>query len=602
MTFWRVGLVYSIFAVWSYAQTPHRPAARATGNLDAIAREEARQNLLHPARIVHRPTATPRPTPSGVATPQMAPRAAADPLPEYGAFAGFPAILDRYGATPPDTGGAAGPRHVMTMLNSQVLIQSRTGDIRAGYPIGLNAFWSGLGTFTDTFDPRIVYDAGNDRWIASAGVNAATRNAALLLAVSQTGDPGGNWNLFRIDVGATGFWADYPVLGFNGNWIVICANLFRLPPQGAYDRTALFVFGKSDLYGNGSGNYVTFGDTRGEFAMVKDYDQIADTMYLMQAFGDDHPAIRISILHGAPGSEHFAAGANEIALRDSWAETAPEGDDFAPQLNSYARVDTGDSRLQNCVLRAATIWCAHTVFLPADRPNRAAVQWFQVDPASSQPIQVGRIEDTNGEIFYAFPSIAVNAANEVLVGYSRFSRSGYPGAGFALRSPADPPNTMSLQTVYKHGEAAYIGIGYDEGSNRWGDFSAAMVDPADDLTFWTIQEYAASPTQGYLGRWGTWWAQVAPPSVGMNCTYSVTAPNMAFDQAGGTASIAVDTQPGCPWMAAGDAGWLGVVSGSPGAGRGTVVISAAANSLPAALAGTVTIAGQKIAVTLGAAK
>ena len=25
---------------------------------------------------------------------------------------------------------------------------------------------------------------------------------------------------------------------------------------------------------------------------------------------------------------------------------------------------------------------------------------------------------------------------------------------------------------------------------RWGDYSATVVDPEDDTTFWTIQEYA----------------------------------------------------------------------------------------------------------------
>jgi len=188
----------------------------------------------------------------------------------------------------------------------------------------------------------------------------------------------------------------------------------------------------------------------------------------------------------------------------------------------------------------------------------------------------------------------------VLIGYSRFTRSGYPDAGFALRSASDPPNTMAMQTVYKRGEAPYIAIGYDEGSNRWGDFSAAMVDPVDDLTFWTIQEYAAAPTQGYLGRWGTWWAQVVPPSAGLSCTYSVAASNAAFDAGGGTATIAVETQAGCPWMAAGDAGWLTILSGSPGSGSGTAVFAAGANAAGAVARGTVTIAGQAVAVSVSA--
>lgn len=59
-----------------------------------------------------------------------------------------------------------------------------------------------------------------------------------------------------------------------------------------------------------------------------------------------------------------------------------------------------------------------------------------------------------------------------------------------------------------------MGRNADEGSNRWGDFSATVVDPADDVTFWTIQEYAAIPTNYYLGGWATWWAAISVVSEG----------------------------------------------------------------------------------------
>jgi hypothetical protein len=55
--------------------------------------------------------------------------------------------------------------------------------------------------------------------------------------------------------------------------------------------------------------------------------------------------------------------------------------------------------------------------------------------------------------------------------------------------------------------------------NRWGDYSATVVDPINDLDFWTLQEYASSqdlcstPSSTCTGGWGTWWANVvAPPS------------------------------------------------------------------------------------------
>ena len=40
------------------------------------------------------------------------------------------------------------------------------------------------------------------------------------------------------------------------------------------------------------------------------------------------------------------------------------------------------------------------------------------------------------------------------------------------------------------GEDSYV-KDFGTGSVRWGDYSATVVDPADDKTFLTIQDYAA---------------------------------------------------------------------------------------------------------------
>jgi hypothetical protein len=327
-------------------------------------------------------------------------------------------------------------------------------------------------------------------------------------------------------------------------------------------------------------------------------DQQADTLYFAQVFAEsDGGSIRISVLQGPVGAETFIAGVQEIPLSEPWAETGSSVGDFAPQRGIWYKVDTGDSRLQNCVFRNATIWCTHTVFLPAESPTRAAVQWFQVDPSASRVVQRGRIDDSQGIEFYAFPSIAVNKSNDALIGYTRFTPNDYPGAAFSLRKAGDPPSATRPVVVFKQGEAPYAGIGADQGSNRWGDVSGTVVDPADDLTFWTIQEYAATPTDHYLGRWGTWWATVPVSAESLNCTYSITPSSQQFDSSGGKGTVTVTTAPGCPWMAASNNGWTAIASGSLGTGSGTMTYSVSPNAAGQALTGAIIVAGQTLTVT-----
>ena len=128
--------------------------------------------------------------------------------------------------------------------NTQVLIQSRTGVAQPNFPVKLNDFWSPLGKFSDTFDPRIFYDSAADRWIACSAVNGGTTDSALLVATTQSGDPSAKWNYYRINISNGNQWGNFPVLGFNANWVIVSVNLFQIRGAGRYIGTDLYVFGK----------------------------------------------------------------------------------------------------------------------------------------------------------------------------------------------------------------------------------------------------------------------------------------------------------------------------------------------------------------------
>lgn len=605
-----------LWSVSSFAQTRQVAAARASASLDELARlpknravaSDGLQRESHePERAVRRRNSA-KPSGTPARQPEIAPSAAATAIPN---FSGFQGLADNFTAIPPDTEGAVGPRHVVTKLNTQVMIHSRGGFARENFPITLNAFWSPLGKFSDTFDPRIYYDSSADRWIACAAVNGEVASSALLVATTQTGDPGGTWNYFKVDVGSSNRWGDFPALGFNANWVVVSMNLFQIRGSGNYVTTNLYVFSKADLYQqNGAGNHVTFSDPNGEFTPVRDYDNShPNTLYLAQEFATDFgpvagsSTIRISKIEGAVGAETFTGGnVGTVNIADPWSDTGPNEGDFGPQLGTSVKIDTGDSRLDNCLMRNGTIWCAHTVFVPYGQPTRAAAQWYQIDPSGTTPalVQRGRIDDPSGTFFYAYPTIAVNKNNEALIGYTRFSANDYPSAMFAIRTPNDPLNTMQPGVLLKAGESPYVSPGARSGSNRWGDYSATLVDPVNELDFWTIQEYAATPPPNRTGAFGAWWAQVTAPSSGLNCSYTLAPANASFDNSGGSGAVAVNTAAGCPWQAARDVSWIAISSGNPGNGNGTVPYTVAktagANDFRT---GSMTIAGQTFAVTQG---
>jgi hypothetical protein len=130
----------------------------------------------------------------------------------------FRALDDNNTAIPPDTHGAVGPNHLMVVHNSQVRIQNRGGGVICTLP--LYAFWASLGPFnfnnTSVFDPRVLYDPDSNRWVFTAGADNVSVTSRVLVGVTQTSNPMGNWNLYSIEADPAHLvWADFPGIGFN---------------------------------------------------------------------------------------------------------------------------------------------------------------------------------------------------------------------------------------------------------------------------------------------------------------------------------------------------------------------------------------------------
>ena len=423
----------------------------------------------------------------------------------------FQALPDDITVIPPDTHGAVGPNHVMTTLNSQVRVQDRSGNVLS--TVSLELFWLSLGV-TDAFDPKVFYDHSSGRWIFVAIANSFSAQSGILLAVSQTSDPTGNWFRYLLDGDANDeLWADYPSVGFNKDWIVISANMF--PITALNGRVHLFVVDKADVYANGVGQFTLFQEPNA-FTMVPavTHDENLSTMYLVEdpalTFATtrliNSSGLRVSTITGPVGSEVYTLGTAAVNPQAQWDYFQPFFSGSLPQLGTAALISANDARVHNVVYRKGSLWATHTAFLPAASPTYSAAQWYQFTPFG-QVQQFGRIQDTNGVVSYAFPSIAVNSVDDVLVGFSRFSPREYASAAYAFRSKSDPTNTMQADRVLKAGEAPYFKT-FGGPRNRWGDYSATMVDPVNDLDMWTIQEYASTPLSGF-SRWGTWWGMIS---------------------------------------------------------------------------------------------
>jgi len=537
---------------------------------------------------------------------------AASPAPS----ASFLALPDNAVAFNPDTSGAVGPNHLMVTLGSEVRIQNRAGGVIS--TVSIDAFWGAIG-YSNVYDPRVLYDSAGQRWITSAIANPATNNASLLLAVSQSADPTGNWFRHQVRVDEVdGVYPESPNLGLSRDWIVVSANM--LDKTGLFfTRAEIFAFNRTNLYAGGSNRFTrfVFAPSGQNFTEVNvpvpavNLDVAYPTNFLVAnwdgSFGGGGGRLRLFSLSGpvdapvfndyasAPGFGLFASGGVAFG-NPSWISALPGTANFAPQLGTTNGIFIGDARIQNVVYRNGALWCAQHVFLPTNGVARCAVQWWEVSPGATV-LQHGRVDDSSGARFYAYPSIAVNRYDDVLVGYSRFAANQFASANYAFRSFQDTPGRLRGDTVLKAGEARFV-VPFD-GLNLWGDWSGAVVDPVNDTDLWTVQEYAASPVGG-IDRWGTWWGRVSPPVslslfvgdapdpvlAGSNVTYTVRLTNNTPRVATGVRLVSV--------LPAG-ASFVSAVSSLGACAHSNGVVSCDLGDVPGELASNVVVSASIVA-------
>jgi len=439
-----------------------------------------------------------------------------DMLLSPGASPNFAALADGNVTTPADVTGAVGLSQLMVATNAEVQVQSKQGAVLAKESQA--AFWDAAVTGAVIRNPSITYDTLRSRWVMVALARGGGAKSRLLLGASRSHDATGNWTLYTVNLDSSdAAFGDSPNLGFTSQALVVTVPMFDAVTFD-FIGTRVYAFDKNDAYAGATAFYQSFTSDTGPQVPAITYDDVSTAWFVQMWTGNGDVSgngyLRLWRLDGPVGSATYAAG-DFVGPLPPWSYSPPTGYvDFAPQLGSSQKFDLGDTRMRSVTYRNGAVWVAHTIFLPLGTPTRSAVQWLQIDPGTGGVLQGGRIEDVDGaspQRFYAFPSIAVNATNDVLIGYSRFSSQQYASANYAFRSASDAPNTLRDDRVLKAGEAAYFKPSGSD--NLWGRYSATAVDPANDSTMWTVQSYAAAPSGGF-DRWGTWWGRifVAPPA------------------------------------------------------------------------------------------
>jgi hypothetical protein len=475
----------------------------------------------------------------------------------------------QFSLEPPDQALCVNSKFVLDSVNTALEVRTPSGTLKSG-PTPINQFF-GLAPEVDrvnlvfgdfTSDPKCYFDPATQRWfvtVLQADVDpptgAFTGPTHVLIAVSQTSDPTGNWRLFSLNTtndGTNGTpshtdcpcLGDQPLIGADANGFYITTNEFPQFTNG-FNGAQVYAISKKALVQAASHPEVSF------FPAVV----LIDASQALVPFGGLSYSIQPStqptgsfLGHENNGTEYFLSALQFTDVVDNriaaWALTntrsldssfptvklsftvirsqlygAPvpvtQKDGPTPYATSQGApigfLNSNDDRMNQVVYAAGVLWSGvNTIIQKPGQDARTGIAYFGVVPFWSHGslhatlVKSGYVAIDGNNVL--FPSIGVNAFGQGVMSFTVSGPDFFPSAGYM------PISLFSTGDVH----IASAGAGPEDGFTcvapdrlcRWGDYSAAVAAP--DGSIWLATEFIPNTPRTELANWGTFVSNVKP--------------------------------------------------------------------------------------------
>lgn len=434
---------------------------------------------------------------------------------------------------PSDQNIDVGPNDVIQTVNNAMRIWDKNGNPKIA-PKLISSLFTNLGgtcANPDKGDPVVLYDRMADRWFITQFGFDDQFNPPYhqCVAVSKNGDPTGVYYTYDFvtpgaefpDYGKFGVWPDgyYMTVnqftnGVSGNGV----GMYALDRQKMLvgDPTASFIYFNLDLASHPEGvNSTVPSDQDGLEApppgTPNTFSYLISDEFEDPGFNVD--ALKLYDFHAdfaTPANSTFTERPESPVPVAAFDPRSPSGRADVKQPSPATTADYLDSIPYHLMYRLQyrnrggieTLVSSTTVNVSGVTPStsanyQAGVRYFELQRSS--PGGVWLLYDNatfspdagnpSTGLNRWLPSAAIDHMGNLAVSYSASSTSVFPSIRYAGRDF----NALGGLTGEQH---LFDGtkVQLDSG-NRWGDYQSLQVDPTDDCTFWTTNQYYATNSQ-----------------------------------------------------------------------------------------------------------
>jgi hypothetical protein len=448
------------------------------------------------------------------------------------------ATLADTGAFPPDSMGAIGPTQFVVFVNGRLRTFNKTtgaadGVINADPDVFFASVMTPVsgGSLNTNFtsDPMVRYDRLTGRWFLTI-IDVPSLNAIgdlpnrYLIAVSDAASSsaisGGTvWTFYFVQQntvggGNTNEFLDYPSLGIDNNALYTGGNMFDATTSN-FNGCSAFVIRKSSILSGGPVVATAFrglvpdpNTTDGMLSPrgVDNFDPAATEGYFIGVSNAVFGRLIMRRISTPGGTPTISA---DILITVSATSFPITVDHLGDTGGTNGNLDALDDRLYSALIRGGRLWTAHNLAVTAagvasnsSTARRNGVRWYElnVPPTTGTPtvVQSGTIFDTASTVAaarqYWIPTVGLSGQGHAAFGYSTAGTPFRIDAATNGRLRTDTLGTAQAVNIYTASSTAYNPPS-DPGSTsgrRWGDYSFVSLDPQDDMTMWTIQEFCSS--------------------------------------------------------------------------------------------------------------
>jgi hypothetical protein len=450
-------------------------------------------------------------------------------------------VDDRFAAS--DAAIAVSNTRVVVVVNSQMSVYTKSGDliysnrlwdffkestVGPAYVTGedepVNCVQTG---FAEPYDPRIIYDQVENRWVIVAVVQRPDLNHSYFrIAVSQTSDPEGYWDIHSINADVIPTpnertVADYPMIGYDDQALYITSQQFDPCTEDHHIQyVQLLVIDKLALYAGQMTSMMRYSKLHNadedetivyDLSPARNFSASSSTHYF------------INTGHTAPPdyTNHFVTLwklTNPLSANPqlSIASTIPISDFYLPPVASQAGEQAsffiGDCRTQESIFIDGKLYTSFTTGVSYGEKWKCGIRYLKIgiNEITSQYTLIWDNTYGNQWFDYFLPQIAVDYYGNVAMAFTRSSTTTYPSFCWTFRLATDAAMRRSMPI--KRSETFFWDATPNHGQT-WGDYNAIALDPSADnslfLPFWAFGNYTieAEPAQHqytYYGHWSTW--------------------------------------------------------------------------------------------------